>query len=321
MSTLEIKRLDPTTLKPDRIIILLGARGKGKSTLLYDIMYHMRNKLHSGIAMTPTADSISTFQKFMPSSFIYHSFNDMALQKTMDAKEILQDKNGGEEKDHRYIFILLDDIMYDKSALKSVRVRKIFMNGRHHKIFFVNLMQYCMDMGPDLRANIDYVFALQDTNISNRIKLWKYFFGMFGKFDHFARVMDNCTQNRECLVLDNTVNSNNPSDKLFWYNASINIPPFRVGVPSWWLFDWKYGKEFSKGRAGDIINKEIMDTFKPSKDKDRLTHTSSRNKQSSRSVKTMVARSNGSIIRKRGPGKLEGVDLTAFDNNKNKNNM
>ncbi len=318
MSDIQIRRLDPSNIKPDRVVILLGARGKGKSTLLYDIMYHMRAKIHSGIAMTPTADSIATFQKFMPSSFIYHSFNDLAIQKTLDAKEILQDKNGGEDMDNRVVFLILDDIMYDKSALKSVRIRKIFMNGRHHKIFFVNLMQYCMDMGPDLRANVDYVFALQDTNMSNRIKLWKYFFGMFGKFDHFSKVMDNCTQNRECLVLDNTVNSNNPSDKLFWYKASINIPRYRVGVPSWWLFDWKYGKEFSKGRAGDIINKEIMDTFKPVQGKDRLKPTSSKNRPSSRPAKTMAAKSNGSIIRKRGLDRLKGVDLTAFEGIKRK---
>jgi hypothetical protein len=252
----------------------------------------------------------------MPSSFIYHSFNDMALQKTMDAKEILQDKNGGEDGDNRYIFILLDDIMYDKSAMKSTRVRKIFMNGRHHKIFFINLMQYCMDMGPDLRANVDYVFALQDTNMSNRIKLWRFFFGMFAKYDHFSRVMDQCTEGRECIVLDNTIHTNNPSDKIFWYKASIDIPRYRVGVPSWWLFDWKYGKEFSKGRAGDIVNKEVMDTFKPTQGKDRLTPTSSKSRPTSRPSRSLAAKSNGSMIRKRrgvGADSLKGIDLTAFD--------
>ena len=51
------------------------------------------------------------------------------------------------------------------------------------RLYFVVAMQYVMDMTPDLRTQVDYVFALRESIISNKHKLWKYFFGMFEKFE------------------------------------------------------------------------------------------------------------------------------------------
>ena len=72
-------------------------------------------------------------------------------------------------------------------------MRDLFMNGRHLSITFCNAMQYVMDMGPDLRTQVDYLFALRENIHSNKQKLWKYFFGMFNKYDEFNRVMEKCT--------------------------------------------------------------------------------------------------------------------------------
>ena len=39
---------------------------------------------------------------------------------------------------------------------------------RHYKITFLNAVQYVMDLGPDLRTQVDYVFALSENIISNK---------------------------------------------------------------------------------------------------------------------------------------------------------
>lgn len=49
----------------------------------------------------------------------------------------------------------------------------------------------------------------------------------------FSKVMDACTENYECLVLDNTVRSNKIQDCVFWYKASVR-KNFRVGSPEIW---------------------------------------------------------------------------------------
>ena len=46
--------------------------------------------------------------------------------------------------------------------------------------------------------------------------------------------MDSCTENYECLVLDNTSKSNKIEDCVFWYKAKLR-KNFRVGgAPEYW---------------------------------------------------------------------------------------
>ena len=63
--------------------------------------------------------------------------------------------------------------------------------------------------------------------------MYKSFFGIFPSFDMFCKVMDACTENYECLVLDNTVKSNKIQDCVFWYKATVR-KNFRVGGPDLW---------------------------------------------------------------------------------------
>ena len=92
-----------------------------------------------------------------------------------------------------------------------------------------------MDMGPDLRTQVDYLFALRENIHSNKQKLWKYFFGMFNKYEEFNRVMDKCTENYSALVLDNTcAKSNQVTDCIFWYKADPTLPGFKMGKQLYW---------------------------------------------------------------------------------------
>jgi hypothetical protein len=90
-----------------------------------------------------------------------------------------------------------------------------------------------MDLPPALRANVDYVFILRENIIQNREKLYKSFFGIFPNFDMFNKVMDACTENYECIVLDNTSKSNRIEDCVFWYKARMH-KNFKVGAPEYW---------------------------------------------------------------------------------------
>jgi hypothetical protein len=112
-------------------------------------------------------------------------------------------------------------------------MRQIFYNGRHWNVFFMLTMQYCMDLTPDLRSNIDYIFVFRENILQNREKIWRNFFGIFPTFDMFNQVMNACTENYECIVLDNTIKSNKIEDVVFWYKAKIR-DDFRVGHPQFW---------------------------------------------------------------------------------------
>ena len=253
--TVLIKKFNADDIKPDRIFLFVGKRGTGKSTLIRDIMYRIRDKVDIPIAMTPTAESCMMFESCMPKSCVYNEFSTGTVQAVVDE----QNRLARRKQPQQHIMVVLDDMMFDKTVLKSKEVREIFMNGRHLKITFINAMQYVMDMGPDLRSQVDYVFALRDNILSNIMKLWKYFFGMFSNFQDFERTFKSLTDNNCCIVIDNTVKSNKVEDCIFWYKADINLPPYKIGRHRYWKLDQMHGRSedemedrHGRGSAGSL---------------------------------------------------------------------
>lgn len=240
MVQLNLKKFDPSKIASDKVCIFVGKRGTGKSTLVTDIMYHKRD-IPVGVVMSATEDGNHYYKQFIPDTFIHGDYNKAVIERVIDRQK--KCVSAGRMSPS---FILLDDCMYDRTFLKDTCIRQCFMNGRHWKIFFLLTMQYCMDLSPDLRANVDYVFVLREPVIQNREKLWKSFFGIIPNFHMFNDIMDACTENYECLVLDNTSKSNKIEDCIFYYKAKIR-PPFKIGGPSM----WKYHASNYKKSSGD----------------------------------------------------------------------
>ena len=232
---IQIKRFDPSVIEPNRVLLFIGKRNTGKSTLVKDIMWFNKN-IPIGMIMSPTEESNSFYKSMIPDLFIYNDYDPDAVDKLIKrqrkaVKKGMKDPNA---------FILLDDCMYDsKKITKDKNIRYIFMNGRHVKLMLYLTMQYCMDLSPDLRANIDYVFVLRENILANKEKIYKNFFGIFPTFDIFNQVMTKCTENFECLVLDNTSRSNEIEDVVFYYKATVR-GHFRVGSAAFWQHHKKH---------------------------------------------------------------------------------
>ena len=240
-STIDITRFNPKEINNRRLkkgpptCVFIGKRGTGKSTLAIDILYHCR-KIPLGIVMSATEEGNEFYQKYVPDSLVYGDYDATTIENVIATqKKKIKSKNG---KDND-IFILLDDCMYDKGIMtKDKSIRGIFMNGRHWKIMFILTMQYCMDLPPALRGNIDYVFVLRENIIQTQKKLYDKFFGIFPTFKEFQQVMNKCTEGHDCLVLDNTSLSNKIEDCVFWYRAKPNRK-FHIGSKEL----WKYHRE------------------------------------------------------------------------------
>jgi len=228
MSNIQLRKFKPENISDDKVCVFIGKRGTGKSTLVTDIMYHKKH-LPAGVVMSATEEGNHHYKQFIPDLFIYGDYDKDAIDRVLERQKKLV---GAGRKDNG-AFILLDDCMYDRKFMKDPCIRQCFMNGRHWKLFFMLTMQYCMDLTPDLRANVDYVFILRENVIQNREKLYKSFFGIFPTFDIFNQVMSSCTENYECLVLDNTSKSNKIQDCVFWYKAKIR-KNFKIGSDSLW---------------------------------------------------------------------------------------
>lgn len=226
---LQLRKFDPTRMRDEAVCMLIGKRNTGKSVLVKDIMYHKRH-FSFGIVFSPTESVQGFFKPWVPDTFIYNKFDAKVLEKLMDAQERrIQDNTVTP------VFCIIDDCMYDKSFLNTEVIRRLFMNGRHYRIFALITAQYCGDINPASRSNIDYCFALRDNTINIRKRLYENFFGLLPKFDQFCALMDATTENYECLVLDNTCQSNKIDDALAWYKARIDRS-FVMGNASLWRF-------------------------------------------------------------------------------------
>ena len=234
---LELKKFDPSTIKSDSVVVFIGKRNTGKSYCMKDILsYH--KELPVGIVISPTETANNYFEKFIPNMLIYDEYEPAIVKRFLERQvNINKQKNeqlkkyGSSEIDSR-AFLILDDCLYDKSWPTDKNIRSIFMNGRHYKIFFLITMQYCLGLPPILRANIDYVFIFKNNLIKEREKIYNHYAGIFNNFDTFCTVMDNCTDNYECLVIDNKIQSNRLEDQVKWYKAKD--VDFKLCTPELW---------------------------------------------------------------------------------------
>lgn len=237
---LRIQRFPMHEMKDYKNILLIGKRGTGKSTLLKHILYEIRKRVNFGIGMSPTLDTIMMFEDCMPSSHIYDQYNLNAVTNLIATLKALK-----EQGRPRTACLALDDCMYAKGIMKSEEMREIHMNGRHFHLWFINSVQYLMDLGPDLRNQIDYVFVLREPIRANREKLHKYFFGIFPTYEEFSLVMDKTTENHECLVLDATQKTNNIEDCIFYFKANPNIQKFMLGNEIYFKLNHMFQKKKS----------------------------------------------------------------------------
>ena len=223
-----INKFDPSSIEDGKVCLIIGKRGTGKSVLLKDLMYFKRH-FQAGVVMSGTEEGNGYYKGWVPDVFVYNDFNSKVI-----AKIITRQKRLSKEGRAKPVFIVLDDCLYDKKILRDKDMRAIFMNGRHWKINLWCTAQYLMDVPPDIRMQIDYVFAFRDNTFNNRKKLHSHFFGVFRKFDDFCHVMDRCTENYECLVLNNATQSNDIEKTVFWYRAKMR--KFRMGGDEMWRF-------------------------------------------------------------------------------------
>ena len=264
---LELKKFDISKVAHDKVCVFIGKRDTGKSFLVKDLLYYHRN-IPIGTVISGTEAANTFYGNIVPSLFIHDAYspeliNNALKRQKMVVKKMLRDKElYGSSNIDPSAFLILDDCLYDSSWIKDPNVRSLFMNGRHWKILFIITMQYALGIPPSLRTNIDFVFILRENYVSNRKRLYEHYAGMFPTFEFFCQVMDQCTENYECLVINNNAKSNKLEDQVFWYKADDH-PNFQIGAAEFWQhhsnnFNDKYEPEddnlvYSK-RRGPLVN-------------------------------------------------------------------
>jgi Poxvirus A32 protein len=263
--TLNIKKFDMNSIKDDSIVVLVGKRNTGKSFLIRDIM-HNKKDIPIATAISPTEMANKFYGDFIPPMFIHQEYNTNILKKIIHRQKKLTKRiqKGENDIDRRTVFIM-DDCLYDsKGWVNDKYIRCLFMNGRHFGMMYLLTMQYALGIPPQLRTQIDYVFILRDNVIANRKRLYEQYAGFIPNFDMFCRIMDQCTENYECLVIHNGSKSNKIEDQIFWYKAEPHAS-FTMCPPEIWEYSRNHYNEDEDSLSDDDENGGIASMRKGKK--------------------------------------------------------
>ena len=241
--TLELKKFDMKSIsfKPEEnsgpVVVLIGRRDTGKSYLVRDLLYYHQD-IPIGTVISGTEAGNGFYAEHVPKLFIHEEYNSAIIENILKRQRTVLKQIKKEVEVYKKssidprAFLILDDSPYLSWNCDNV-IRQLFMYARNLKMMLIITMQYPLGIPPNLRTNIDYVFILREPYISNRKKIYENYAGMFPTFESFCQVMDQCTENYECLVINNNSKSNQLSDQIFWYCADSH-KNFKLGSKEFW---------------------------------------------------------------------------------------
>ena len=246
MAEIQLRKFNMNEIDDDKVVVLIGKRDTGKSFLCRDLLFHKQH-IPVGQVISGTEAANSFYSSIVPKLFIHGEFKKEIIANILKRQKLMIEQIKQNPNMDPRAFLILDDCLYDQSWVKDINIRSLFMNGRHYKILFILTMQFALGIPPNLRTNIDYVFILRENYVSNRKRIYEHYAGMFPTFEMFCQVMDQCTENYECLVINNNSKSNRLQDQVYWYKADAR-PDFKIGGAEFWKFS---DENYSEGGGED----------------------------------------------------------------------
>lgn len=177
---LKLRKFDPSQMPDNSVCIFVARRRGGKSFLMRDILYH-KKALEYGIIMSGTEAQNNWYKQFCPDLFIHNDYSANALENLIKHQRKRFRKGEGKS-----CFLVLDDVIHNSKIIcKDTNIRYTILNGRHIGLFTCIASQYIYSLGPEIRANCDYIFLCKENNHQNRQKLYNSFAGFFPTFESF----------------------------------------------------------------------------------------------------------------------------------------
>jgi hypothetical protein len=148
-------------------LALISVRNSGKSVLAQEIIKAVcKKKMVDVVIVMSGSAHLNDDYDFLPEGSLMN-FDNGLLHKIWDKQ--MADKKDGKEK---RIFIVFDDVLADKTAVKNEILQRIWIQGRHVSISSAILSQYpAFVLTPMIMGNSD-LLLYSKLNRQNIEKLW-----------------------------------------------------------------------------------------------------------------------------------------------------
>lgn len=202
---MEFRKFDVSKIKTGSSIGVIGKKRIGKTSLIRDFL---DNHAVSPYGVVFSEDlQLETDEKQVE----YHR-TDANFSNVLQAFHERQIKLIREETEDPRALLVIDDFYLDKD---DYYLTCIYHNQRQLHITTVTSMQYPMKSSP----MFDYVFIFCNSNSRTKERLYNMHAGMFSSLEEFSTTLKEFIQkDYECLVIDNTTDSDRLEDNVFWYH-------------------------------------------------------------------------------------------------------
>ncbi len=234
--------LDPTYVNGGHKITVIGRPGSGKTYLITSLLYEKRASFPVGLVMSGTEDSNHHYSNIFPSLFVYNRLDIPVLKRFINRQKLAR-----KYLENSWALLLLDDCMDDPRMFNSPLFQGLYKNGRHWNMLFIMSMQYCMDIKPVIRTNVDGVFILREPSVRTRKLIYENYAGIIPTFSLFCAVLDQITTDFTALYINNRIQSNNWQDCVFWYRGKDVPNNFRFGSTDYHRFNrTRFNEEYEE---------------------------------------------------------------------------
>lgn len=233
---IKIRKFEPDRMRPDKIVLVIGPQYSGKSHLLKNLLYYINTPF--AVLVHPNEFATETYGKILPKPCKIDEITKDILEKFCYRNKMLLEFNKRyERKLDSQSCIILDNCVPDLIDLKwdkNKDFKFLFRAGKDAHISTIITSPYPLKMPQHYLASIDYVFILHETNKKNKKLLFDMFGGMFDTFDQFNSILNQCTADHGCMVIDRTKISDSLNDCVTWYEAPAHNRKFYMGSPKLW---------------------------------------------------------------------------------------
>lgn len=209
-------------------------RNTGKSTLIKDIVATKSFMVPVAQIFSGTEDSNHFYTQHFPSVCVHNKLDMEAIKNF-----VVRQKLAMKYIENPWAIQIIDDCTDNPAQLRDPVFQAYYKNGRHWRMIHILSLQYCLDILPSIRTNIDYTFILRETNQKNRKALYENYAGNIETFAQFNELMDVLTEDYTALVINNRSKTNKLEDCVFWYKADPSKIPgnWKFGHPTFWEYN------------------------------------------------------------------------------------
>jgi hypothetical protein len=209
-------------------------KNTGKSSIISSIVDSKKHIIPVSQIFSGTEDSNGFYCSKFPSITVFNDVKDLKPIESFVTRQ---------KYSKRYLYNpwavqIIDDCTDDPKLFTKPLFQSYYKNGRHWKMLHILSLQYCLDIKPVIRTNIDYTFILRETNKKNRKSLFENYASCVDNLRDFESLLDQLTTDYCSMVVVNRSQSNNIEDCVRWYKADLEkIKNFKFGSDDFWLFN------------------------------------------------------------------------------------